>query len=71
MRANLGVDAPVYVQIIGLPGQMTDAPAFYKYLRVRATGSIGKPIDLGGLELGAGVYKISAEGRGRTQNKPR
>ena len=63
VRSNVAAQVPIYVQIIAAPGQVADAPAYYKYVRVNATGSRDRPVDLSAIDLPLGSYQIAAEVR--------
>jgi hypothetical protein len=56
-----GDDYPVYFQVIGLPGQVSDGASYYKFLRLNAIGDHKETIDLSGLDLPQGRFIFRAE----------
>lgn len=61
VRSNGSSDHPVYVQIIGLPGQVAEGAAFYRYLKLKPTGNPKEPLDLGDVRLPQGRFILRAE----------
>jgi hypothetical protein len=60
VRTNGSADFPVYVQVVGLPGQVSEGGAFYRYMRVKTTGSPTQPLDLSSLKLPLGKFILRA-----------
>ena len=56
-----GDEYPVYVQIIGLPGQVSDGASFYKLIRLNAKGDRKEALDLSGMRLPQGRFILRAE----------
>jgi hypothetical protein len=56
-----GEEYPVYVQIIGLPGQVSDGASYYKFLRLSAKGDRKEALDLSGMSLPQGRFILRAE----------
>jgi hypothetical protein len=56
-----GEEYPVYLQIVGLPGQVADGAAYYKFLRLNTKGDRKEPLDLSGLNLPQGRFILRAE----------
>ncbi len=54
LRTNGTPEVPVYVQVVGLPGQVTSGASFYRYLRLKPTGDIKQPLDLSKIKLPQG-----------------
>lgn len=59
VRSNGTEDYPVHIQIVGLPGQVTEGPSFYRYLKLTPQGN--KPLDLSKVKLPMGKFIIRAE----------
>lgn len=60
LRTNGTPDFPVYVQVIGLPGQVTSGASFYRYVRLKPTGDPKQPLDLSKIKLPQGKLLIRA-----------
>lgn len=58
---GVGEKYPVYLQIVGLPGQVTEGAAFYKLLKLIPKGGQEEPFDLSGLSLPQGKFLLRAE----------
>lgn len=56
VRTDANADWPVYVQIVGLPGQVSDGTSFYRYLKFTPSGDGAKPLDLSGVKLPQGRF---------------
>ncbi len=56
-----GDEYPVYLQIVGLPGQVAEGASFYKFMKVSAKGNRKEPLDLTGLNLPQGRFIFRAE----------
>ena len=56
VRTDASADFPVYVQIVGLPGQVAEGPSYYRYLKFSAEGEGLRPVDLSGLKLPQGKF---------------
>lgn len=56
-----GDEFPVFLQIIGLPGQVADGASYYKYLKLSAKGDRRAPLDLSGVDLPQGKFVLRAE----------
>ncbi len=54
VRSNGTKEFPVYVQFVGVPGHVSSGPSFYRYLRLRPTGDLQKPLDLSQVKLPQG-----------------
>ncbi len=54
LRTNGTADFPVYVQVVGLPGQVTSGASFYRYIRLKPTGDPRQPLDLSKVKLPQG-----------------
>lgn len=61
VRSNGSPDIPVFVQVVGLPGQVSDGPASYRFVRAASRGTLGKPVDLSNLEIPPGRYHITVD----------
>jgi len=61
IRSNGSLDFPIFMQIVGLPGQVADAPAYYRFYRFESTG---EPIELSQLSLSMGKYVVRVESGG-------
>lgn len=59
VRSNGSADFPVYLQIVGLPGQVSDGPSFYRYLRLKADPS--GQLRIPDLKLPQGRFRVRAE----------
>lgn len=56
-----GPDNPVYLQIVGLPGQVAEGASFYKYMKLSSKGDRKESLDLSGLKLPQGRFILRAE----------
>lgn len=56
-----GDENPVYLQIVGLPGQVTDGASYYRFMKLSAKGDRREPLDLSGLNLPQGRFILRAE----------
>ncbi len=54
LRTNGSPDFPVYVQVIGMAGQVTSGASFYRYIRLKPTGNPKQPLDLSKVKLPQG-----------------
>lgn len=61
VRTDAGASFPVYMQIVGAPGQMADGAAFYKFMKFTPKGDRSKPLDLSGLKLPQGKFILRAQ----------
>lgn len=61
IRSNGSKDYPVYVQIIGLPGQVSDGAAFYRFMKLVPSGRADQPLDLSDVILPTGKFILRAE----------
>lgn len=61
IRSDSGPSFPVYVQIVGLPGQVSEGPSFYRYLKFEPSGSKSTPIDLSDVKLPQGKFILRAQ----------
>ena len=61
VRSNASAEFPVFLQIVGVPGQVSSGGAFYRYIKLVPTGDFSKPLDLGGLKLPLGKFALRAE----------
>lgn len=61
VRSDGTAEYPVYLQIIGLTGQVSEGGAFYRYLRLTPNGNWMRPLDLGALKLPQGKFIVRAE----------
>ncbi|MBX3022523.1 MAG: DUF4339 domain-containing protein [Bdellovibrionales bacterium] len=61
VRSNGTPDHPVFVQIVGLPGQVSEGASFYRYLKLKPSGNPGQPLDLGDIRLPQGRFVLRAE----------
>lgn len=61
IRSDAGSNYPVYVQIVGLPGQVTEGASFYKFMKITPKGDSKKPLDLSGLKLPQGRFILRAQ----------
>lgn len=60
IRTDAGESYPVYIQIVGAPGQLADGPSFYKFMKFTPKGDRSKPLDLSGLKLPQGKFILRA-----------
>ncbi|MGE0526093.1 MAG: DUF4339 domain-containing protein [Bdellovibrionales bacterium] len=51
---------PVYVQVVGLPGQVAEGASFYWYKRLAPSGDPDEPLDLSELKLPQGRFIVRA-----------
>lgn len=58
IRTDGSKDAPVWLQLVGMPGQMADGPTFYKYTKLKATGDVRAPIDLSAIRWPQGRFYL-------------
>lgn len=56
-----GEDNPVYLQIVGLPGQVSDGASYYKFMRLVNKSGRKEPMDLSGINLPQGKFILRAE----------
>ncbi len=61
IRSDSGPSYPIYVQIIGLPGQVTEGASFYRYLKFQPSGDPRQPIDLSDVKLPQGRFILRAQ----------
>lgn len=61
IRTDGSAEFPVYVQVVGPPGQMAEGGAFYKFMRFKPVGDLLKPLDLSDLKLVEGKFILRAE----------
>lgn len=61
LRTDGSSEFPVYVQVIGLPGQVTEGGAYYRLLRLTPTGDVLKPLDVSNLKLASGKFVLKVE----------
>jgi len=61
LRTDAAGDYPVYVQIVGLPGQVAEGASFYKFMKINPKGDRREPLDLSGLNLPQGRFILRAE----------
>lgn len=61
VRSNGTEDYPVYLQVVGVPGQVADAPSFYRFVTLKANGNINAALDVGDLHLPAGRFILRVE----------
>lgn len=54
VRTNGTAEFPVFVQVIGLPGQVTSGASFYRYVRLKPTGDFRQPLDFSKVKLPQG-----------------
>lgn len=59
VRSNGSAGYPVYIQIVGLPGQVSDGASFYRYLKL--SPKAGQALDLSGVKLPLGKFVMRAE----------
>lgn len=60
IRSNGSTDIPVYVQIVGVPGQVAESASFYRYLKFSSTGT-HQPLDLSKVDLPQGRFILRVE----------
>lgn len=60
LRTNGSPEFPVYVQVVGLPGQVTSGPSFYRYIRLKPSGDPKQPLDLSKVKLPQGKLVFRA-----------
>ncbi|NJL24688.1 MAG: hypothetical protein HC902_05645 [Calothrix sp. SM1_5_4] len=61
MKGNGVPEGPVYLQVVGLPGQVADAPGFYRYMKLKPPKPPERSFDLSGLKLPSGRYVLRVE----------
>lgn len=61
VRSDGTKEFPVFLQIVGLPGQVTQGASFYRYFKIEATGDASAPLELPDLDLAPGRYRLRAE----------
>jgi hypothetical protein len=61
IRTDGSPDFPVHVQVMGMSGQVADAPGFYRYIRLKPTGDPMRTLDLSALKLPPGKFVVMAE----------
>ena len=61
VRTDAAGDVPIYLQVIGAPGQVVEGGAFYRYLKLSPTGNVKKPSDVSALKLPAGKFIFRAQ----------
>ncbi len=61
VRTNGTAEFPVYLQVIGLPGQVSEGGSFYRFSRYTPTGDLKKSLDLSGLKFPQGKFILRAE----------
>lgn len=61
IRSDSGPSFPIYVQIVGLPGQVSEGPSFYRYLKFNPSGDKSTPIDLSDVKLPQGKFIMRAQ----------
>lgn len=70
LKTDATPDYPVYLQIVGPPGQVSDGAAYYRYLKFIPKGDGMKPLDLSGLKLPQGKFIFrAATGELRKEDK--
>jgi hypothetical protein len=60
LRTNGTKEFPVYLQVVGVPGHVTTGASFYRYLRLRTSGDLQKPLDLSKVKLPQGRLIVRA-----------
>lgn len=60
IRANGSEDFPVYLQIIGLPGQVSSGISFYRYIKIKPNQDPTRPLDLSSVRLPQGRFILRA-----------
>lgn len=58
IKTNGGL--PVYFQVVGTPGHVSNGAAYYKYMRLKPTGSMSQPLDLSKVKLPQGKLVFRA-----------
>ncbi|MGE3759838.1 MAG: DUF4339 domain-containing protein [Pseudobdellovibrionaceae bacterium] len=61
IRSDSGPSFPIFVQIVGLPGQVSEGPSFYRYLKFSPSGNKSTPIDLSDVKLPQGKFILRAQ----------
>ncbi len=56
-----GDENPIYLQIVGLPGQVSEGGAYYKFLRLEGQGDRREPLEIPSLNLPQGKFIVRAE----------
>lgn len=64
LRSNGSPEYPVYLQVVGLPGQVADGAAYYRYVKIPTTGDTRTALDIPDLGLAPGRYHVRAESAG-------
>lgn len=55
VRSNGSTDIPIYIQVVGLPGQVSEGASFYRFMRMKPSAP-GQPLDLSSLKLPQGKF---------------
>ena len=61
IRSDGSPDVPIWLQVLGAPGQVADGPAFYRYIKLKASGDVRVPIDLSDLKWPQGRFYLRVE----------
>ena len=61
VRTDGTFEYPVYLQVIGMTGQVSEGGAYYRYLKLTPTGNWMKPIEFGPIRLPQGKFIARAE----------
>ena len=61
LRTDGTSEYPVYLQIVGLPGQVTEGGAYYRFMRITPKGNFKQSLDLSGVKLPQGKFIMRAE----------
>lgn len=61
LRTDGSQNFPVYVQVIGLPGQVTEGGAYYRLLRLIPSGNVLQPLEVSNLKLAPGRFILKVE----------
>lgn len=61
LRTDGSTEFPLYLQIIGLPGQVAEGGAYYRFMRLTPNGNMQQPLDIPALKLPQGKYILRAE----------
>lgn len=61
VRSDGTPEFPVFLQIIGLPGQVAGGASYYRYVKVATTGNAQDVLTVPDLELAPGRYRLRAE----------
>lgn len=61
VRSDGGKDFPLDLEIIGLPGQVSEGIHYYRFYRLKQTGSLTRPLKLPQLKLPQGRFLVRAE----------